>query len=748
MPDSTLNRDLSECDREPIQTSGAIQPHGFLLGFDAALQILVVSDNVHEHRDAHSSPIHGNLLSSVLDTSSLELVRAAMARPNPRGADTLRLKADSKDFDAHLSRSGSLFLLEFEPVLSESPPESDLLTWVERLGASSSLDELMSTAVREIKNVSGFDRVMIYRFDSTGAGEVIAEQVEPGMEPYLRLHYPATDIPMQARRLYMLNWVRIIADMNYRPARLVPELNPLDGQPIDLSFVGLRSVSPIHREYMRNMGGEAGIVATMSLSLISGNRLWGLIACHHRERRLVPPSTRRICELAARVFSSQIPSLERATESAARLRSAFVGVEVVEAMSTEPTFTDGLRRIAPMMRSLVVADGCAAVFDDTWVLEGHTPSVEAMKTLASWIATRETEAAYNTNKLSAQYPEGVAIKDVASGVLAASFAQAHGMLLWFRQEVIDTVSWAGDPALAIEGEGNKRLSPRKSFAAWKQTVEFTSRPWAEWEIAAATRLRDAMTNLWVRREAEAQLNIQLTRDVRTRDSYLASAAHELRNSIMTLQLQVQLLRRVATEPTTGAVSAAALTPRIESTQKQIKRLNELVDELLDVSRLTERPLQLQPCDLREQVDECVKTFEAQLAESGSSIAIDSAGDTNGIWDRLRIDQVLTNILSNAIKYGAGKPIAIRIEGDQDWLCLTVVDHGIGIDSSSIDRLFEAYARGTGVKNVPGLGLGLWITRQLVLRLGGTINVTSELGRGSEFVLRIPRVVKDCAEATR
>jgi len=256
-----------------------------------------------------------------------------------------------------------------------------------------------------------------------------------------------------------------------------------------------------------------------------------------------------------------------------------------------------------------------------------------------------------------------------------------------------------------------------------------------------------MTNLWVRREAEAQLNIQLTRNVRARDSYLASAAHELRNSIMTLQLQVQLLRRAAAEPTTSAVSAGALTPRIESAHKQIKRLNELVDELLDVSRLTERPLQLQPCDLREQVDDCVKSFEVQLAESGSSITIDSAGDANGIWDRLRIDQVLTNIISNSIKYGAGKPIEIHIEGEPDWLSLTVVDHGIGIDHLSINRIFEAYARGTGVKSLPGLGLGLWITRQIVLRLGGTITVKSELGRGSEFVLRIPRVVKDCAESS-
>jgi len=408
-----------------------------------------------------------------------------MGRPNPRGADTLRLKVDSKHFDVHLSRSGALFLLEFEPVLSEWPPDPDLLTLVERLGASSSLEELISMAVREIRNVSGFDRVMIYRFDSTGAGEVIAEHVEPGMEPYLNLHYPAAELLGLSCRFSLFNWGRFIPSMYYRAARLVPDCNPLDGQPFDLSFVGLRSVSPIHREYMRNMGGEAGIVATMSLSLMSGNRLWGLIACHHRERRLLPPSARRVCELAARVFSSQIPSLERANESAARLQSAFVGVEAVEAMSTEPTFTDGLHRIAPMMLSLVVADGSAAVFDDTWIVEGHTPSLEAMKTLAAWIATHETEAAYSTNKLSAEYPEGIAIKDVASGVLAASFAQAHGMLLWFRQEIVETVNWAGDPTLSTDGEAGKRLSPRKSFATWKQTVQLTSRPWAEWEIAAA-----------------------------------------------------------------------------------------------------------------------------------------------------------------------------------------------------------------------------------------------------------------------
>src|SRR4029077_11509908 len=233
-------------------------------------------------------------------------------------------------------------ILELEPasaVAAEDMEPHPLRQTLIRVQDVGTVQELANVVVEGVKRVTGFDRVMFYRFDEVGDGSVDAEAVAPGLEPYLGLHYPASDIPQQARRLYLENRLRIIADARGKPARIVPTLRPDTGAPLDLRFAVLRSVSPIHLEYMANMG----LRASMSIALVVRDRLWGLISCaNHTGPRPVAHHLRVACEFLGRLTSLQIDALEDREVAARRASSQATASMLADAMRTQDDATDNV----------------------------------------------------------------------------------------------------------------------------------------------------------------------------------------------------------------------------------------------------------------------------------------------------------------------------------------------------------------------------------------------------------------------
>ena len=406
-----------------------------------------------------------------------------------------------------------------------------------RIQRVSTLPELADVVVEQMRRVTGFERVMFYRFHEDGHGSVDAEAKDPELEPYLGLHYPASDIPAQARQLYLKNWLRLIFDARSTPARIVPTLRPDTGGPLDLSFSVLRSVSPIHLEYMANMG----VRASMSISLIVRDRLWGLISClNHTGPRRVSHEMRAACEFLGRLTSLQIAALEdrellalrasrRATEDALAdaMRESAAEESVLAALLAHPTELMGL----------VAAEGAALVSAGEPVTCGRTPPPALIQEIAAWVEGEESRRPFSTASLGALFPPAREASDVASGLLTFALPGApQRRLLWFRPEIIKTVNWGGDPTKPVAAESGERLRPRHSFALWKEEVRLHSHPWTASDLEAADELQ--------RRAIEVDLERRLVseqRAVRARDDLIAVVSHDLRNPLSAILMQAEVM---------------------------------------------------------------------------------------------------------------------------------------------------------------------------------------------------------------
>ena len=403
--------DLNDCDREPIHIPGTIQPHGVLLVLaEPALTVAQVSDNVREHLSLGVEDVLGRPLSTLIDPASVDEVREALRDERWYETNPLRLQANGALFDGIVHRHEGAAILELEP--NPEPPKPMPLYHpfrpaLMRLQHVATLAELADVVVGQVRRVTGFDRVMFYRFHEDGHGSVDAEAKEPALEPYLGLHYPASDIPAQARQLYLKNWLRLIADARATPARVVPTLRPDTRAPLDLSFAVLRSVSPIHLEYMANMG----VRASMSISLIVRDRLWGLISClNHTGPRRVPHEMRAACEFLGRLTSLQIAAFEDRELLALRASRRDAEEALAEAMRASAAGDNvlaGLLARPDELMGLVGAEGAALVGAGEPATCGRTPPPALIQEIGAWLDGESgARGPFSTASLGTLLPSG------------------------------------------------------------------------------------------------------------------------------------------------------------------------------------------------------------------------------------------------------------------------------------------------------------------------------------------------------
>lgn len=734
--------DLSNCEREPIHQSGAIQPHGVLFLLDpSSFDIVRLSVNTHLFFGIAYSALLGRPIDVILESASVSLMRdiagaggSRMVRANP-----LRVRAKAIAgaglFDAVLHATTAGLLVELEAVVEGSGHESDFYHSVRRavsgLHHVNSVEELCQRAVEEVRRMTGFDRVMAYRFDVHDNGHVIAEDKPAHLDSYLDLHYPASDIPAQARRLYTLNHVRTIVDMAYRPVAIAP----VQGEPLDLSDSVLRSVSPIHIEYMQKMG----IAASMSLSLVSDNRLWGLIICHHYAPRFVAYELRASCEFLAQALSWQVASRERADLNEKRLSVDGKLLALMRTFSESEQLADAPTQDPTALLGLVSATGGALVHGGHTSLFGVTPSAEEVEQLVHWLQKRIETGIFATEQLSTCVPIRNAAN--AAGVLAMPLAKERGSyVLWFRAEVMQTVNWAGDPNKVVTLEdGAPRLSPRGSFALWKETVREQSLPWQPWEVSVAVDFGHALASLVLARSAELEkLNRELRLAGLAKDEFLATVSHELRTPLNAMLGWLSLIRTKELEPD-------RFDHAIETVERNARVQAKLIEDLLDVSRIISGNMRLerQPLDFAEIVDVAVQTVLPSAQGRGLTVHF-SAGSGQAMidGDSSRLHQVVWNLLANAVKFTSVGRIDVTLEARKTEIALTVTDTGEGIAPAFLPHVFERFrqAQNGAARRHQGLGLGLAIVRHLTELHGGSVSVASPgKGLGSTFTIRLPRL---------
>ena len=509
--------DLTNCERELIHLAGSIQPHGALL-------VLRERDGLVVQASANCAVLLGlpadRLLLRPLSVLGGDLearVRLLSAVPDlddprPLQAHT-EVDGSAREWLLMLHRvpGQGVLALEFEApggggggdvLVSEQPSLMERLSEsVQRFSQAATINGLCDGISRCVRDLTGYDRVMVYKFDPDGHGKIIAEARHPRLDSLLGHQYPATDIPQRARALYLSNRVRVLVDVHYAPVPLVPVQLPADpegGRPqaeeLDMSMCALRSMSPLHLQYLKNMG----VTGTLVVSLVREGRLWGLIAAHHDSPRAISPVLRAACDLLAEVAATRIAAIENYAHAQVAILVRRLEQRLVEATSTEGDWRLALFRNPRTLLQPLEATGAALFHDGEWLTSGEVPSTPELRQLLQWVDGRYADAPFATASVGRDDPALESLTPMASGVLAVKLSsQRPDYLMWFRKEQLRTVTWAGDPAKPTVNDDPLTLSPRRSFAAWSEIVRGTALPWSAAELALGRAIGTSLVDIIV-----------------------------------------------------------------------------------------------------------------------------------------------------------------------------------------------------------------------------------------------------------
>jgi light-regulated signal transduction histidine kinase (bacteriophytochrome) len=695
--------DLTVCDREPIHLLGAIQSFGFLLSVATDWLVSRASENLVEHLGIAWDDAIAQPLDKVLSESAVHDIRNRIAYL--QGEDSVerllrvQLKPDAPEYDVAIHFSQGMIIIEGEP---SGPAGHDdigitVRSMLMRQSQAGSMQNFRLNAVRQIRAITGFDRVMLYRFDQDGAGEVVAESVVSRLESFLGLRYPATDIPKQARALYIRNMLRVIADLDDRGSPVLPAKD-INGQPIDLSMSVLRSVSPVHIEYLSNMG----VRASMSISVICEGRLWGLIACHHYSPLRPTLEQRTAAELFGRMFSMMLESREREESAAYEQRSRAIADRLMSVVAQDADLLHNPEWIGETISAAVPNDGVGVYLDGKVSLSGMAPDEMQFRALVRDLSTGAASQIVTTDCLSRLHSPAAAYAERAAGMLAIPISRApRDYVILFRTEKVRSVRWAGDPQKAMEEDANGiRLSPRKSFEAWRQLVQGVSEPFSSAEQRVAEAVRTSLLEV-VLLLAEGRENDQARAHER-QDLLIAELNHRVRN---VLSLVRSLISR-----TRG--SAQSYEDFAETLEGRVQSLARAHDQLT-VRRWG--PAEIEPL-VRAEANAYLGDNGDRIRVSGPQVALDPVAFNT-------VSLVLHELITNCAKYGA---LSDSGHVDLRW--------GVDIDGSLLITWRETGGPPVRAPERKGFGTTI-IERSIPYDLGGRARTTYRLtGFEAEFTI--------------
>jgi light-regulated signal transduction histidine kinase (bacteriophytochrome) len=628
---SNSSVDLTNCDREPIHVPGSIQAHGCLIATDAAMmRIHRHSANTSEFLGLATGDINGKLLEDILPRDVAHEFRNALSRASGANRPAVLLDQDvtgnGRLYDVALHIHHGSCIMEFEGGgRRESTSPMDIArAGISRIDPATTVAQLGERTARLLRALLGYDRVMIYRFAEDGSGSVLHEAKRGDLESFLGQHFPASDIPQQARRLYVENTLRVIGDVAGQNVQLVPVLNEAV-EPLDLSRAHLRSVSPIHIEYLRNMG----VAASMSISIIVGRQLWGLIACHHYAPRRLTMAERIGAELFGDVYSLKVETLLRrqAHEDASTMRRMLD--ELLSDIAAHDNIAALLEDRIQDFGRLIPSDGIGLFVNGIWTAHGHVPSKASISTLAKFIGEVAEGRVWATNELSRAFPEAAEYVGEASGVLAIPLSQIpRDFLFYFRREQIQTINWAGDPNKTYgTGALGARLTPRRSFAVWKETVERQSTPWSTVDRGTADAIR-----------------IQLLEVILRQNEMLASERRKA--EVRQKMLHEELNHRVKN---ILAVIKSIVSQPIEDDRSIVDYVSNLKGRILALSFAHDQIIRYDGGGpLRDLVDAELSPYR----DTGSTIRVSGRPVQLGARALSVLALVLHEMSTNAAKYGA------------------------------------------------------------------------------------------------
>lgn len=622
-------------------------------------------------------------------------VRGALEAAAATGAPLAAVPGRHETFDAVLRIAGDLILVELEPAPLE--PRSAMMTLTEldmtgtQFERAADLPTLCRRAAEAFRRATGYDRVMVYRFLDDGAGKVLAEDRDPALPSFLNHHFPASDIPRQARGLYVRNRSRVIPDLSYEPA----PIRPAEYAAVDLSDVGLRSVSPIHIQYMHNMG----VAASASFSIVKDGLLWGLIACHHRTPRPLSFETRAVGQTMASELARAIRGKEEAEAFRERIRLRSAEDALVGGIDPDMPFDRLFEELGEPLHALLGADGFAVVHGQRVRASAGCPSNGQLRALAQWVAPQSLVGPFATHQLSSQYPPASAYREVASGVLAVTLpSDVPIVLLWLRAEEATVIEWAGNPHKDATGDPQAVLTPRSSFDAWVEEVRGCARRWSRPEIEAAGRLRRQLGEFRQNRRLR-DLNRELGATIADKEALITQKDHLLREVNHRVQNSLQLVQSFLALQARSGGGNGGLVETLDEAQRRISAVALVHRRLYQAD-------QLETVDLSRYLDELLAEMRMAMGDAWARGLVATLSPILISADRaIHVGLILTELVINANKYAYGGDsgaIEVTLEQYRSSFRLIVADSGVG-------------ARPEGRQ-----GFGTRMIAAMVHRLDGTI----------------------------
>ncbi|AZA51777.1 ATP-binding protein [Chryseobacterium sp. G0201] len=711
-----------DCHEEPIHIPGYIQSFGYLIGIDVeSHSITFFSQNISNIFNIENVEfLFGKKITdfpesfkSIIDSDIYHSLNKFTRRENETYFD--KIFVDEKEYHFSVFRSKNDIFLEFEEVLEN--PNKRISNKYDNFYIIDNAQEIWEQLLSTLSKIVNYDRMMVYKFMLDGSGKVIAERRNKNLESYLGLHYPESDIPRQARELYMKKRKRIFSDVYSETVPILSKTHEI----IDLTFTGSRGMSPIHGQYIKNSGASS----SFSVSIIIDDQLWGLVTCQNSEARHIDLEDRVQAGIFTALASNAYSSFKSKKELEYRIglngKSAYLKSDFLK----HNTLFDSLVENKKEIRELPEADGLVIVSDDDIVKDGITAERSVINKIINWAHQNTEESMYVNRSFLKEYGDELGLNENAAGIIIYFIERSKNeMLIWFRKEFDEHINWAGNPEKKIgvfsqNGEEKHIISPRTSFQTFTENIKGNSRRWSSRNISAVQAVRDVILETSHKQyNAIKELNNQLRKVNEELDSFSYTISHDLGTPLTVMKLNAQMLL-------SNFEKTDKNKNKLTSIIEEIDGMAEMMHDVLQLSRAKHSEIELEilhPAHtIRKISDNARITFESL----GTEIIIKDCPEV--LADKTMMHQAFLNIINNAVKYSSQQDQPrVEIEGFEEGesVIYKISDNGIGIPEEDKHKMFKIFNRMDNAKKFKGNGVGLSIVHRIMNRIGGNVDYES------------------------